>query len=147
MPKYKSKMILKAIDGSRGYITVVARRLGCSRNTITDRLKKEPELSDAMEVELDKKGDDAEMLLEQMMSEKIPIIVKRLVPGGKGKQRIVEEERMVFSRASPAALIFFCKTKLKKRGYVESHQLGGDPDAGPILVEISSKFRPKLPKK
>jgi hypothetical protein len=125
MPRYTDALIAKHIKGCRGYIKIVAQRIGCSRNTIAKRISENKHLQEAMEEEIERKGDDAEILLEQMMAEKIPVVATILKVDKKtGKEKIVHEQRQVFSRSAASALIFYHKTKLKKRGYMESRGSG-----------------------
>ena len=89
--KYSVKKFLKAIEGSGGNITVVCQRMGCHRDTFMKAMDENPELKHALDVAEEEFGDLVE---------------------GKIAQHIKE--------GNVTMTIFYAKTKLKKRGYIES---------------------------
>lgn len=88
--KYSIKAIRKAIDGSGGLKSNIARRLGCSRTTLQRYIDENPELIQAMSEEKDQVGDLCESKLIQA----------------------IKEDNLT-------AIIFYSKTQMKDRGYIE----------------------------
>ena len=93
--KFQKSDIKKAIEGSGGYISEIARRLKCDWHT-ADKYIKEFELSDDLIVEDERATDRAEIKLMQAIED-----------------------------GEIAAIIFRLKTKGKKRGYVERQEVTG----------------------
>lgn len=89
--KYSVSRFLKAIEGSGGNITVVCQRMGCHRDTFIKAMDEHPELRHALTVAEEEFGD----LVESKIAKHI------------------KEDNITMT-------IFYAKTKLKKRGYVEA---------------------------
>lgn len=89
--KYSKKRFLKAIEGSGGNITVVCQRVGCARDTFMKAMEECPELKHALHIAEEEFGD----LVESKIAKHI------------------KEDNITMT-------IFYAKTKLKKRGYIES---------------------------
>ena len=88
--KFTEDQLLRAIKDSGGFVTEVARRLGCNRSTVYSYRKRLPAVAQAFHDEREKQLDFAESkLLEMIQSKNI------------------------------AAVIFFLKTQGKSRGYIE----------------------------
>jgi hypothetical protein len=97
-----AKQYAKAITEARGFISVAAKRLGCSRSTMYRAIDKYPTVAEAVEDARESMTDLAEgKLVEQ-------------INGG-----------------NTTAIIFYLKTQGKKRGYVERHEHTGK-DGGAI---------------
>jgi len=92
--KYTKAQVKRAIDGSGGNKAEICRRLGTTRKTLLEYFDKFPELLAYFQEEEEKIGDLCE-------SE----IVKKLREG------------------NVKMLIFYAKTKLRHRGYVEFRQI------------------------
>jgi hypothetical protein len=92
---FQKSDIKKAIEGSGGYISEIARRLKCDWHTANKYIK-EFELSEDLIVEDEKATDRAEIKLMQAIED-----------------------------GEIAAIIFRLKTKGKKRGYVERQEVTG----------------------
>jgi len=92
--KISATKLINAIEGSGGFITTVAQRLGVSRNTVYKALKKYPSAQEALQDEKEKLLDMAE-----------GVLLKNVKAG------------------KEASLFFFLKTQGKKRGYVERQQI------------------------
>lgn len=92
---FQKSDIKKAIEGSGGYISEIARRLKCDWHT-ADKYIKEFELSEDLIVEDERATDRAEIKLMQAIED-----------------------------GEIAAIIFRLKTKGKKRGYVERQEVTG----------------------
>jgi hypothetical protein len=89
-----AKEYAKAITEARGFISVAAKRLGCSRSTMYRAIEKYPTVAEAVEDARESMTDLAEgKLVEQ-------------INGG-----------------NTTAIIFYLKTQGKKRGYVERQEL------------------------
>lgn len=97
---------IKAIEGSGGFVTQIAKRLDCSRKHFYSLMDKHPTVREALEDEREKLKDIAEgKLLEQI------------------------------NTGNMTAIIFYLKTQGKDRGYVERHDLTtmGEKLAGPTI--------------
>lgn len=107
--RYTAKQIINALIEANGYISVVARRLGCNFQTICNYRDKYPEVKRAItaieEAELD----------------------------------FTESKLHANIRAGKEASIFFkLKTKAKHRGYIEKteHQISSGPGE-PLNIKIT----------
>ena len=103
--KYSVRKFLKAIEGSGGNITVVCQRVGCARDTFVKAMEEHPELKHALNVAEEEFGD----LVESKIAKHI------------------KEDNITMT-------IFYAKTKLKKRGYIES-QIIHEGAPVPMLVD------------
>ena len=92
---FQKSEIKKAIEGSGGYISEIARRLKCDWHT-ADKYIKEFDLADDLVIEDERATDRAEIKLMQAIED-----------------------------GEIAAIIFRLKTKGKKRGYVERQEVTG----------------------
>lgn len=111
----------RALDGSFGNISLMAQRVGVSRDAIYDWLRNHPEAQEAMRKEREALVDFAENQLGKLIQDK-----------------------------NPTAIIFCLKTLGKNRGYVEQVQLANpdgtnlvppkivvkDPDGAAAVEEI-----------
>ena len=105
---YQISDIKKAIDGSGGYITEIAARLKCDWHTAKDYITKLG-LEEYLKLEEETRLDKAERKLDQQIDS-----------------------------GDTTALIFFLKTKGKKRGYIERQEITGaeGEKLNAITVEI-----------
>jgi hypothetical protein len=69
MPRYRVDDILFAIRESRGYITEIAERLGCSRQTIYNIAEKSARVKEALEDQREKRLDRAERKLDEAIEQ------------------------------------------------------------------------------
>lgn len=102
--KFSRVKVMAAIKGSGGLKSVICQRLGCDRQTLENYFKDSEELREAYQREVDDLGDVVEA-------------------------KIIEAIRS----GSETMAIFYAKTKLKSRGYVERQEI--DP-MKPIVVVI-----------
>lgn len=107
MKNYSPKQILKAIEGSFGTISVVAKRLNCNWNTADTYIHKWPETCQALKDENERLVDAAEM-----------VVIKSLEEGD------VQTAKYILS------------TKGKKRGYTEKVEHTGE-GGGPIQHQVA----------
>lgn len=105
---YQISDIKKAIDGSGGYITEISARLKCDWHTAKDYITKLG-LEEYLKLEEETRLDKAEKKLDKKIDE-----------------------------GDTTALIFFLKTKGKKRGYIERQELTGadGQNIGAFTVEV-----------
>jgi hypothetical protein len=104
-PRITKKQIENAIEGSAGIKTVIARKAGISRVSLWKYLKHWPELEDLIQDEAEQVKDEAEaQIIKQIRSGNTPV------------------------------LIFFAKTKMKDRGYVEKQEIDVDLKKAPDLT-------------
>lgn len=102
--------VAEALTTGHGVVSVAAKILGCSTQTIYDHIKKHPQVAQAQE-----RGDDAiDDLAEIKLIQKIK----------KGNMK---------------AITFRLETKAKKRGYTKRIEHAG-PEGGPIPGEFTLKF-------
>jgi hypothetical protein len=102
---YTAEQCIAAAAGSRGFVTTVAKRLGCSRTYVYKLIEKFSTFADAIKDEREGLKDFAE---GKLMTE---------IDGG-----------------NITAIIFYLKTQAKDRGYVERQELTG-ADGGAVVVE------------
>lgn len=100
---YTAEQIIEAIKGSRGFVTAVAKKLGCTRPYVYQLIKKFPTAQAALDDE--REG------------------IKDFVEG-----KLIEQ----INAGNITGIIFYLKTQAKDRGYVERQELehtgagGGD---------------------
>lgn len=99
-----AKEAIEAVQGSRGFITTVAKKLGCTRGNIYALMKKYPTVKQAIDDERETLKDFAEGKLFQQIDE-----------------------------GNTTAIIFYLKTQAKDRGYVERQEVTG-AEGGPVVV-------------
>lgn len=105
-PRYTVKEFLKAVEGSFGIKAVIARKLGCSRQTVDKYCKKHPTIREAIEQEREMLKDMAEGRL-----------VKAVQDG------------------EPWAVKYVLSTLGKDRGYVERQEVAGTTGQ-PLKIEV-----------
>ncbi len=91
-----AEQVVAAIHGSKGFVTVVGKRLGCSARHVYNLLDKYATARDALADERESMRDFAEGML-----------YKRIEEG------------------DTTAIIFYLKTQGKDRGYVERQEVTG----------------------
>lgn len=113
------KAILEALEDKYGIVTEACRSIGLSRSTYYDWLKNDPEFKAAVEEITDTAID----YVEGKLFEKI---------GGVDVQTFNSKgEPTVYSQPpSDTAIIFYLKTKAKKRGYIEKSEIGFTDGSG-----------------
>jgi hypothetical protein len=104
-PHFTLEQFQKAIDGSGGFISVIADRVGCNLSTVYEWKKKHSEVQTAIDAEKVRQVDHAEGQLQALINEK-----------------------------NPTAIIFYLKTQGKQRGYVERQEVSGPVDS-PLLFK------------
>lgn len=100
--KFTSDQIALALRETKGMVTVAARKLGCSHNTIYKYAEKHQNVKDALREERQLMGDIAELALFKAIQ-----------------------------NGEMSAIIFYLKTQCKDRGYIERHEHTG-ADGAPI---------------
>lgn len=96
----KEKRLIEQIKGSRGFISVIAARLGCNWHTVDNAIKASPAAQQAIK-------DEEETTLDFVE--------------GKAIARINEGDGSMIR--------FYLATKGKKRGYTYDEKLDGDDNA------------------
>lgn len=89
--KYSVERFMAAIEGSGGNITLVCNRVGCKRETFIKAMNEHQELRDALNSAEEEFGDLVESKIAKHIKE-----------------------------GNVTMTIFYAKTKLKKRGYIEA---------------------------
>jgi len=106
------KAMIEALEKSLGIVTTAAKSVGIDRTTHYNWLKEDEDYKAAVEGIDDMAIDFAESQLNQLM-----MGAKHQVVTNKGE--IVE----IKDAPNPSSIIFFLKTKGKKRGYVERQEV------------------------
>ena len=88
-----AKQYADAIREARGFISVAAKRLGCSRASVYNAINKHATVKEAV--------SDAREIMTDLAEGKLA--------------KLINDEH-------PTAIIFYLKTQGKDRGYVEKHQ-------------------------
>ena len=94
--KYKQEQVIEAIQATKGQLTLTARHLGCSYETVVRYVNRYSKVKASLAVERNKMGDAVELALYDE----------------------------AVNQRNIAALIFLAKTKFKERGYTERHDIG-----------------------
>lgn len=94
VPRFSKKTVKEALRKSGGFISYAARRLGCHHNTVTNYLKRYPDLAEELNVIRESHVDLAESSLIAQVNEK-----------------------------NTQATIFFLECQGKRRGYVRNPAL------------------------
>jgi len=106
------KAMIEALEKSLGIVTTAAKTVGIDRTTHYNWLKEDEAYKEAVEGISDMAIDFAESQLNQLM-----MGAKHQVVTNKGE--IVE----IKDAPNPSSIIFYLKTKGKKRGYVERQEV------------------------
>ncbi len=102
--QYTAQEMIDAIHEARGFLTVAADKLGCSRRTVYRYMRDYPTVQEALDDTREKRHDFVEgKLMAAINNDNI------------------------------AAIIFYLKTQCKQRGYIERHEHTG-AEGGPIVV-------------
>lgn len=102
--KFKKAQVLKAIKGSGGVKLAICQRLNCDRGTFDRYLERFPDVSQAFEEEKEEVGD---------------LVESKIITGIKA--------------GNVALTIFYAKTKLKNRGYVERQEV---ESTQPVIIHV-----------
>ena len=113
MCKFTANEVIEAIKEARGFVTVAALKLGCSRTSMYSYLKKFATAKTALEDEREKRHDFVESKL----------------------MKAIDNDNIT-------AMIFYLKTQCKDRGYVERYQqeITGS-GGGPVTVTYVNSWR------
>lgn len=116
--KYDPVDVIEAIRKGGGYVSAAARHLGCSTQTIYNYIDRFPEVADAKRDIEERQLDTAEIALLDAIA-----------------------------KSELTAIIFYLKTKGKRRGYVERQEVAGTGSQGEIVIfQIPDNGRdPHLP--
>lgn len=98
------------MKGSRGFVTQIAKKLGCSARHVYNLMEKYPAVVDAVREEREAQKDLTE---------------------GKLFDRI--------DSGDMTAIIFYLKTQAKDRGYIERQEVSG-PDGGQIVIRYVNDY-------
>jgi hypothetical protein len=108
---YTAEEVVKAIENSRGFVTTIAKNLGCSRVHVYRLIDKYATAKEALENEREGVKDFAEGKLIQQID-----------------------------AGNITAIIFYLKCQGKDRGYVERTEITG-ADGAPLKVEFVNDWR------
>ena len=113
MCKFTANEVIEAIKEARGFVTVAASKLGCSRTSMYVYLKRFATAQTALEDEREKRHDFVESKL----------------------MKAIDNDNIT-------AMIFYLKTQCKDRGYVERYQqeITGS-GGGPVTVTYVNSWR------
>lgn len=103
---YTAEEVVAAIEGSKGFVTIIGKRLGCSARHVYNLLDKYATARDALANEREGMRDFAEGML-----------YKRIEGG------------------DTTVIIFYLKTQAKERGYVERQEVTG-AGGGEVRAEV-----------
>ncbi len=120
---HNKKALLQALEKTRGIVTSACEMVGISRQTYYDYYKDDAVFKEAVEELSNVALDFAESKLMQKMN-------------GVTIGKVVEGETVVYEiPPSDTALIFYLKTKGKKRGYIERQELAGVENQ-PLVINV-----------
>lgn len=104
--RYTKQQIADALAETKGMVTIAARKLGCTTQTVYNYIERYPELAAIRDEEVAKMGDAVELALYDE----------------------------AVNKRNTAALIFLAKTRFKDRGYTERTEHTGKDGGGIELV-------------
>lgn len=129
MDALKKKMLAE-LKASYGRITQAAEAAGIVRQTHYNWIKDDPEYK-ALADDIDEAAIDH---VESKLFEKID--------GVQIQKGVTDEGEPIVYDVPPSdtAIIFYLKTKGKKRGYIERQELTGAEDAPPLIIKINGSI-------
>lgn len=102
--KFPKAKVLAAIKDSAGNKLLISKRVGCNRDTLNEYLAAYPDLKKAYDEEIEELGD---------------VVESKIIQG-------IREGNITLA-------IFYAKTKLKNRGYVERQEV---ESTQPVVIHI-----------
>jgi hypothetical protein len=121
------KRMLDALKLSAGRVSDAAEIIGIARQTHYKWMDADPEYKQAV-------ADVDESMIDWVESKLFQLI------DGPTREVMTEEGIQQMKDApTPSAVIFYLKTKGKKRGYVERQEISG-PDEGPVQIIIPASI-------
>lgn len=107
--------IIEAVKGSKGFVTTIAKRLGCERSYVYKLAKKFPTVQEALDNEREGNKDFVEgKLMEQINAGNI------------------------------TGIIFYLKTQAKDRGYIERQEITG-ADGKEVIIKVKYAGTDSMP--
>lgn len=132
----KKRAMIEALEKSLGIVSTACSQVGISRQTHYEWLKEDEKYKESVE-------DISEMAIdfvESKLHEKINGVTVQTF-NSKGEPQIYDQA------PSDTAIIFFLKTKAKKRGYIERQEIEGNLNlSGNITFGGIEMVRPDEPK-
>ena len=120
---HNKKELLQALEKTRGIVTSACEMVKISRSNYYTYIKQDAVFKEAVEELSNVALDFAESKLMQKMN-------------GVTIGKVVEGETVVYEiPPSDTALIFYLKTKGKKRGYIERQELAGVENQ-PLVINV-----------
>jgi len=121
------KEIIQALSDCYGIVTDACRKCKVARSTYYNWLKEDPEFK----AEVDTTQEEAIDFVEGKLFEKI-----------NGVAMAGDEGNVYYQPPSDTAIIFYLKTKAKKRGYVERQEIAG-VDGRPLIWREERTYQVK----
>lgn len=122
--------MVAALHKSLGVVKTACAEVGISRQTHYRWLEEDPEYKQAVE----DVGEDAIDFVESKLFEKIDGISVSNTTDDEGKPKVYTVP------PSDTAIIFYLKTKGKKRGYIERTEFAGVPDQ-PLSTKTDEELK------
>lgn len=121
------KEIVQALSECYGIVKDACRKAGVPRSTYYSWLKDDPEFK---------------LLVEETQEEAIDFVEGKLFEKINGVAMAGEEGEVYYQPPSDTAIIFYLKTKAKKRGYVERQEIAG-VDGRPLIWREERTYQVK----
>lgn len=121
------KEIVKALSECYGIVKDACRKVGVPRSTYYNWLKDDP---------------DFKLLVEETQEEAIDFVEGKLFEKISGVAMANEDGSIYYQPPSDTAIIFYLKTKAKKRGYVERTEIAG-VDGRPLIWKEERTYQVK----
>ncbi len=121
------KEIVQALNECYGIVKDACRKAGVPRSTYYSWLKDDPEFK---------------LLVEETQEEAIDFVEGKLFEKINGVAMAGEEGNVYYQPPSDTAIIFYLKTKAKKRGYVERQEIAG-VDGRPLIWREERTYQVK----
>lgn len=129
------KQLIEALDKYKGIVSTACKSVGLSRTTFYDYVNGDPEFAKQVE----EAQENAIDFVEGKLFEKINGIQML----GKGGSEDDDDEPTYTLPPSDTAIIFYLKTKGKKRGYIEKTEVY---NSGSISVTVSKEVAKEISK-
>jgi len=107
-PEYTDEAIIQALDMARGFISIAARSLGCSQNTIRERIRTSKAVAEAY---------------EDINESNVDLSESKLL--------------LAIDRGDVGAIKFHLEHKGQKRGYGDRHELEIKTPGAAILEQVT----------